>query len=479
VLDAKRGGYRHWSRDQVPLMLRGVGTGESMRRIVLGAVAGGLALIAGLAGAIYWYERPTVVRVGVTRDSEDQKVIAAAAQIMSHERENVRMRVIGLDSPSAAAAAFNAGEIDLAVTRTDINMPKDGQTIVILSRSPAVVFAPGGSTITSVNDLKGKRVAVVVPRPEASANVRLLDYILSRYNIPVDAITRVPMTLNDLRTAITEKRIDAVFAVGPPGIGLLSDAVTAVSEASEGALVFVPMNEGKAIAQLSPTLEPFEVPRGTFGGAPARPARDITTISVSTRLVARESLRNSVVSDITRIMFNNRPAIAVSAPSANLMSAPPTEKGSALPTHPGAAAYIDGEEETFIDRYGDYFYIGAMVLSVLASAAAALASRFSAESHARIENVFEDLLTKLLQDISRARDCSSRAELDYLERDADVLLGDALKSGGARGLDAHRIAALGLGLDQLRAAINVRRKALDGEMATAAFEPPRIIGQGR
>ncbi len=459
-----------------------------MRRIVLGAVAGALALVAGLAGGIYWYERPTVVRVGVARDTEDQKVISAAAQIMSRERENVRMRVIGLDSPSAAAAAFDAGEVDLAVTRTDINMPKSGETVVILSRSPAIVFAPAGSTLATVNDLKGKRVAVVVPRPEAAANMRLLESILSRYNISGDALTRLPMTVDDLRAAIAEKKVDAVFAVGPPGIGLLADAITAVAEASDGAPVFIPMNEGRAIAQLSPTLEPFEVPRGSFGGAPPRPARDLTTISVSTRLIARESLRDSVVSDITRVMFNNRPAIAVSAPSANLMVAPPTDKGSALPTHSGAAAYIDGDEETFLDKYGDYFYIGAMVLSVIASAFAALASRISAESHARIETVFEDMLTKLLDYISRARECETRAQLDTLERDADALLGEALKTGGGRGLDTHRIAALGLGLDQLRAAINARRKMLDPESALPVFEPPRALvgersvrplGQGR
>ena len=450
-----------------------------MRRIVLGAVAGGLALVAGLAAGVYWYERPAVVRVGVARDSEDQKVMTATAQILSHERESVRMRVIGLDSPSAAAAAFDAGEVDLAVTRTDINMPKSGETVVILSRSPALIFAPAGSAIANVNDLRGKRIAVVVPRPEAGANLRLLDSILSRYNVAGEAMTLLPMTVDDLRSAVAEKRIDAVFAVGPPGIGNLASAIAAVAEASAGAPVFIPINEGRAIAQMSPTLEPFEVPRGSFGGSPPRPARDLTTISVSTRLIAHESLRDSVVSDITRVMFSNRPAIAASAPSANLMVAPPTEKGSALPTHPGAAAYIDGEEETFLDKYGDYFYIGAMVLSVVASAFAALASRISAESHARIETVFEDMLTKLLESIARARACVSWSQLDRLEHEADALLGEALKSGGGKGLDSHRIAALGLGLDQLRAAITARRKALELDIGVETYEPPRAVAGER
>lgn len=449
-----------------------------MRRILLGMVAGGLALVAGLAGAVYWYERPTVLRVGVTRDSEDQKVIAAAAQIMSRERESVRLRIIGLDSPAAAAAAFDAGEVDLAVTRTDINMPKSGLTAVIMSRSPAVIFTPAATQIASVNDLKGKRVGIVIPRRDANANVRLFEYILSRYNLTGDMVARTALTLDELPGAIAEKQIDAVFAVGPPGFGLLADAVNVVGAASDSALVFIPMNEGRAIAQLSPTLEAFEMPRGTFGGAPPRPARDVTTISVSTRLVAREKLSDSIVSDITRVMFTRRPTIAVSAPSANLMEAPPTAKGSALPTHPGAAAWIDGEEESFLDKYGDYFYIGAMVLSVIASAAAALASRITAVNSARIESIFEEMLGKLLEFISRARESGSRSELDLLEREADDLLGSALRGGGGRGLDTHRIAALGLGLDQLRAAINVRRRQLESLDDMAAYEQPRIARPG-
>ena len=432
-----------------------------MRRIILGALAGGLALVAATAASVYWYQRPTVLRVGVARDSEDQKVMVATAQVLSRDRENVRLRVIGLDNPNSAAAAFEAGQVDLAVTRSDINMPKSAETVAILSRSAALVIAPAASAIVGVNDLKGKRIAVVVPRPEATANPRLLDYILSRYNLAGDLTTRLPLTLSELPAALADKRVDAVFAVGPPAFGPMMDVVAMVGAASDGPVNFIPLSESRAISRLSPTLESFEVARGAFGGAPPRPARDITTISVSTRLIAPGALRDSLVSNIARVMFTQRPAIAAAAPSANLMEAPPTDKDAALPTHPGAAAWIDGEEETFLDLYGDYFYIGAMVLSVIASAIAAVASRVSAEGHARVETQFESLLGRLLEYISRARESQSRAELDVLEREADALLAEALRIGGGRGLDTHRVAALGLGLDQLRDAIMARRMTID------------------
>ena len=65
---------------------------------------------------------------------------------------------------------------------------------------------------------------------------------------------------------------------------------------------------------------------------------------------------------------------AAMTPLANRMEEPSTDKAAPFPAHPGAVAYLDGEEETFLDKYSDFIYIGAMLLSVLASAAAALAS---------------------------------------------------------------------------------------------------------
>src|SRR6202030_4755444 len=49
-----------------------------------------------------------------------------------------------------------------------------------------------------------------------------------------------------------------------------------------------------------------------------------------------------------------------------------TEKGSAEAVHPGAAAYYDNNEESFMDRYGDWLYITAMAFSGLGSVIAAM-----------------------------------------------------------------------------------------------------------
>jgi hypothetical protein len=59
-------------------------------------------------------------------------------------------------------------------------------------------------------------------------------------------------------------------------------------------------------------------------------------------------------------------------PIAAAMEKPDTEKGSAEAVHPGAAAYYDNNEKSFMDRYGDWLYIGAMGFSGLGSVIAAM-----------------------------------------------------------------------------------------------------------
>jgi hypothetical protein len=187
--------------------------------------------------------------------------------------------------------------------------------------------------------------------------------------------------------------------------------------------------------------------------------------------VARAKTPDTVVGDMVRLLFAARPLIAASAPMANRMEEPSTDKAAPFPAHPGAVAYLDGEEETFLDKYSDFIYIGAMLLSVLASAAAALASRLTAMTHARSEELMELLLERL----GNAREAPSAARLDELEREADMILAQALEAGSLRHLDTHRVTALGLAIDQVRLAIRDRRRQIEAGDPAIRSETPRIL----
>ncbi len=427
-----------------------------MSRFLLAVVAACLGLVAIVALSAWYLERANLVRVAVARDSDDHQLMMAAASVMAREHEGVRFRLVLTDGSAKAAAALENGSADMAVVRTDIDMPRQGQTVAILQKSAVVILAPAGAGLTHMSDLRGRRIGIVVTHPGGMANARLLDILLNHYDAS-DGVEKISLTMNEVAAALTERRVDALVVVGVPSSGPLNDLVAGVGNAGTGGAVFIPVLEARALARLFPTFEPIEIPRGAFGGAMPRPANDVPTIGVSTRLVAHTKLAESTVADVARVLFTKRPLIAAMTPLANRMEAPATDKGSPLPVHPGAAAYLDGEEETFLEKYSDFIYIGAMLLSILASAAAALASRLSATKHARSE----ELMKLLLEHLAVARTASSAEHLDELEHEADVILGQALEAGTLRHLDTHRVTALGLAIDQLRLAIRDRRAQLE------------------
>jgi hypothetical protein len=232
-------------------------------------------------------------------------------------------------------------------------------------------------------------------------------------------------------------------------------------------LAFVPVGEAAAIARRSPVLEALEVGRGTFGGTPPRPAETTATLGVSHRLVAQATLADATISELTRLLFVTRPAIVGEVPLANLIEAPETSKSASLPLHPGAEAYFDGEVETFFERYGDWFYLLVMCVSILGSAAATLVSRAANRSRARDMALLRQLLTI----VRASRDVEDELELADLDRQADEILAEALARAGTGAIDNAGVAAFTLGLDQARRAIAERRAHLLERQAHGADIP--------
>lgn len=438
-----------------------------MRRILFIALACGLALAAAGVIANYFFFRPTGLRVAVARDTDDHKLVAAVARVLSSAHEGVRVRVVPLNSAAASAAALQAGEVDLAVVRSDIAMPPNGQTLVILHHNPAILIARGDSGVSGVVDLKGKTVGIVRGTALGTGNSALFDVVLAQYDVPASLVAHMPIDRADVADAMRSGKIDALFVVGPVTSEIVSDVVSAATQAGVGA-AFVPITEASAIAQRTPGLESIEIVRGAFGGNPPRPTSAFETLGVSARLIARASLRDSIAADLTRLLFSERLAIAQISPLANQIEAPSTTKGAALPVHPGAAAYLDDEEKSFFDRYSDIFYIGAMLISVVGSGLAALASRMSSVSHSE----FDRILARLLEILKASRSAAGPEELENLETETDEILVASLVNRRIHGIDSHGMATLSLVLDQTRHAIRERRALVERGSGSRPMDVP-------
>jgi hypothetical protein len=287
-------------------------------------------------------------------------------------------------------------------------------------------------------------------------NQNLLNVIETQYAFPPQAILQRPADAADLARLIDSGEIDAVLAFGRFDSPQLAEVVRLLSR--DGAPSFLAIQDSSAIAKKIPGLETTTILRGAFGGSPSRPTDSVETIGATIRLVAADDLANSTVGDLVRLILANRAAAATTAPVANHIETPDTDKGEALPTHPGAAAFLDGEEETFFDKYSDLIYIGAMFGSVLISGVATLASRMAVRGYARFDHLMEQALTI----VQAGRDADNQLELVELERGIDQILTKALAKGHMPKLDSHQLAALTLVVQQARYAISDRRTQILG-----------------
>ena len=430
--------------------------------MALGAVSALLILVS----LSYYVERPTVLRIAVASgERDDVDLVNAMSKLAKHERKGLRIKLVPTDSLAQAGRAMEREEADLAIVRPDVVMPDKGGTVVLLHKSVALLVAPGGGPVETIADLAGKRIGLV--GPEAGDDT-MFETALTQYDLSVSAFKTLPLKPEEVGEAVRAKTVDAVFIVGQVSSKAMQTAVRAVAKAGDGAPVILPVSEAAAIAERQPAYESVEVVKGAFGGSPPRPSDDIDTLGVTTRLVASADLSDQTVAALTRFLLSERMSLTALAPAARWMTAPATDKGAVLPVHPGTAAYIDDEEETFLDQYSDFIYIGAMVLGVFASGLTAILGRFGARASVPVE----EFVGRLLAILKQVRTASRAATLEGCEAEVDTILAEALDRGSLKGLDERKAAALGMAVDQVRTAIHQRREILARTGRAAANDDP-------
>jgi TRAP transporter TAXI family solute receptor len=281
---------------------------QNRRRVFLIVLACVLACIA--VGAVvgwFFFARITLRVATGPLGSDGQKFFAAFVRTVADAHPRVHLKIVPTADREASMKALVAGEADLAVVRSDMLTSSEAQSIAILRRDVVGLVIPPHTPIEKVRDLAGKTLGLV---QGPAADERILDQILSYYQIPADKLQRVVLAPNEISQAIRQKRVAAMYALGPAGPGPLADVVNAVAKAGKGTLDIVDIEAADAIAQRFPLLESVDIPAGAFGTTPLRPEDSVSTLSVTLRLVARASMPNYVAGEVARLLFATKAKVA-------------------------------------------------------------------------------------------------------------------------------------------------------------------------
>jgi TRAP transporter TAXI family solute receptor len=435
---------------------------QAKQRPTFVMLAGVLAIIGALAAGYYFAMRPVTLRIAVgPANSDDLKVVQALTQAFNNQQHSqVRLRPIQSDGAAASANLLGESKADLAIIRGDLEVPKNAQAVATLRKNVVVLWVPraqkakgkkAGPKITKIAQLAGRRVGVVGRTP---ANVNLLKVILEQYGVDPAKVEIIQFPANEAADAIRNQKADAYLAAGPVNSKITADAIAA-STRDGGTPKFLAIDLADAIAQNHPAYEASEIPAGTFGGAPDKPEEEVKTISFSHHIVARKGISESTIAAFTRQLFAIRQNLKTEFPLAAKIETPDTDKDATIPVHPGAAAFVDGEEKTFLDRYSDFIWWGLMGLSAMGSAGAWFAGYLKKDERS-LNTTQRD---RLLDMLTAARSSDSMDELDRMQSEADAILRDTLICFERGAIEDGTLTAFNIAIEQFHNAV-ADRKAL-------------------
>lgn len=410
-----------------------------------------LAIGAGLLGYRYHTRPVTLTLAAGSADGEAVKAMSAIASRLVSTNAAVRLKVIDAGTTLDAAKAFSEGSVDLAVVRGDVGDLSQAQAVVVVSHMVLLIMAPPGSTIDSMDKLKGRRVGVVA----GAANARLVDVLSKEYGL--DRVkTFKDVDLPDARRAIQSKEVVALLVVVPLAERYLSLVRSFFQQGPKALPVLIAIESAGAIAQSDRAYESFDVPKGTLRGAPPVPDDDLTTLRTSLYLVARKKLGSDLVGTLTQTIMSVRRDLLAEQPIFAQITAPSTDADSYLAVHPGAAAFYNGTQQSFMDEYGNWIYLTPMVLGGIASVLAAAWKFLGIGQPATVQGPLDSLYALA----RRIRKGDTEAQLSDIEDEIDGILREQ-RSRAARGDEtAVDEATLNVAAHRLENLIHDRRTLL-------------------
>lgn len=231
----------------------------------------------------------------------------AMAEILNNNIEGMNASAQSTGATVANINMLQDGSVDLAIVQNDITyyaangieMFKDKKIdslrgIATLYPETCQIITMADSGIKTVEDLKGKRVAVGAMGSGAEANAR---QILEAYGITYDDIDEQFLSFSEAANALKDNNVDAGFVTA----GYPTAAVQDI--ASQAAIRLLPIEADKADALVAkyPFYTKIVIPAGTYGGF----EEDTPAVSVMAMLICTDQIDEQMGYDITKALFTN------------------------------------------------------------------------------------------------------------------------------------------------------------------------------
>jgi TRAP-type uncharacterized transport system substrate-binding protein len=418
-----------------------------------------VTLVAGLIGAALgasvvayrYYSKPVTLSLAVgSFDGEATKVATIMAGRLDAAKSAVRINIVPTDNVLDSAKLFAADKTDLAIVRADVGDLSQARSVVQVNKSVVMILALPGASLTSIEKLKNHTVGVV----GGEIDRKIVDALTKEYDLAGKVNFR-NFAPAEVPRAIQAKEASAFLVVIPLNEKYLSLVRRFFRDNRNAFPTLIPIESAGAIADMEGAYESFDIPLGTLRGNPAVPDADVTTLRVGSYLVANKKLDADLITTLTQALINARNDLVRDQPLLAGIAAPDTDPDAYIAVHPGAAAFYNGTQQSFMDKYSNWIYLTPMVLGALASIFAA-GWRFLGIERTDPQETTMKTLFALPR---RIREVKSAAELADIENEVDAAL-DAEMANAIKSENPQDIATLISLANRLEDAIHRRKLAI-------------------
>lgn len=263
---------------------------------------------------------------------------SAAAEVTGASVENMGLIATG-DADLAIGLADTVAQAYTGTGRFEGQQLAMVRGLASLYANMVHIVALEGSGITSLEDLRGKRVSIGAPGSGTEVNTAA---ILEANGITYDDIEEQRLNFNETADALANGDIDAGFwSVGAPTSSILNLATTQD-------IILIALTEDQLAAAMAAdsTFARAMLAGGTYTGV----EEDIAVLGIANVLTVSSEMSDDLAYAITSAMFENIGELQAVHPAANQTTVEFTLGATPVPLHPGAIRYFEETGATIPDR---------------------------------------------------------------------------------------------------------------------------------
>ena len=266
----------------------------------------------------------------------------ALAELLNN---NIKGMNASAQATGAAVANINMlkdGSVDLAFVQNDIayyaengtEMFKDNKVDTIRGIAAlypeTIQFVTTADTgITSVSQLKGKRVAVGASGSGTEANAR---QILAAYGITYDDIEPQYLSFGEAVDALKDGNVDAGVVVA----GFPTAAIQDLSANKSAVVLDIDAATAAKLKEQYPYYNAITIPAGTYPGQET----DVNTICVKCILIGTDKLSDDMGGEIAKILYSNLDRMTAAHAVGKYITKDTALEGMSIKMNAGAEKYL-------------------------------------------------------------------------------------------------------------------------------------------